>query len=67
MRLLRPGTLRRVAGAFGAVAVVLGLWLSVSFIPYPLFPHHLEAAGFSLCADHEIPESFKLRSRGRAA
>jgi hypothetical protein len=51
---------RWIARAFGAVAILLGLYLSVFLFPYPLFPHHVEAAGFSIYSDHEIPESFKL-------
>jgi hypothetical protein len=44
-----------------AVVVVLaGLYLSVFFFPYPLFPHHAEFAGFSIYSDHEIPADFEL-------
>ena len=44
-----------------AVLVVLSaLYLSVFFLPYPLFPHHLEHAGFSVYSDGEIPEGFAL-------
>ena len=44
-----------------AVAVVLfGLYLSVFFFPYPLFPHHAELAGFSVYSDREIPNDFEL-------
>jgi len=60
MRLLTQRTVRWIALAVGAVAVLLGLYLSVFFFPYPLFPHHMEAAGFSVYADHEIPGSFRL-------
>jgi hypothetical protein len=60
MRLPAGLIVRRVAWALGALAVVLGLYLSVFFFPYPVFPHHMKAAGFSVYSDHEIPESFKL-------
>jgi hypothetical protein len=44
-----------------AVLVVLSvLYLSVFFFPYPLFPHHLEHAGFSVYSDGEIPDDFEL-------
>jgi hypothetical protein len=46
--------------ALGAVALLLGLYLSAFFFPYPLFPHHMEASGFKVYSDHEIPENFKL-------
>ena len=43
------------------VAVVLfGLYLSVFFFPYPLFPHHTEHAGFSVYSDREISQDFEL-------
>ena len=41
------------------VAVGVALYLSVFLLPYPLFPHHIEHAGFSLYSDREIPEDFK--------
>ncbi len=44
----------------GAVLVLLALYLSVFFLPYPLFPHHTEHAGFSVYSDSEIPESFEI-------
>jgi hypothetical protein len=40
------------------VAVVVSLYLSVFFLPYPLFPHNTEHAGFSVYSDREIPEDF---------
>lgn len=56
-------TTRRVAKralwALGAVLVLTTLYLSVFFVPYPLFPHHLEHAGFSVYSDREIPPEFK--------
>ena len=30
------------------------------FLPYPLFPHHMEHAGFSVYSDGEISEDFEL-------
>lgn len=46
------------AWAFGAIAVLIGLYLSPFFFPYPMFRHHVQAAGFDVYADREIPESF---------
>jgi len=40
------------------VAVLVGLYLSVFFFPYPLFTHHAEFDGFSVYSDREIPEDF---------
>jgi hypothetical protein len=45
---------------FGGVAVLFALYLSVFFFPYPLFPHHVEHAGFSVYSDREVPDDFKL-------
>lgn len=45
--------------AICVVAVVVALYLSVFLIPYPLFPHDLESAGFSVCSDREILENFE--------
>jgi hypothetical protein len=42
----------------GVVVALVGLYLSVFFLPYPLFPHHAELAGFSVYSDREIPEGF---------
>ena len=42
------------------VVVLFGLYLSVFFFPYPLFPHHMEHAGFSVYSDGEISEDFRL-------
>jgi hypothetical protein len=57
-------TIRRVGKSFlwglGAVVVLFGLYLSIFFFPYPLFPHHAEYAGFSVYSDREIPEDFRL-------
>jgi hypothetical protein len=36
------------------------MYLSLFFLPYPLFPHHLEHAGFSVYSDREIPEKYEL-------
>ena len=44
----------------GAVVVLFALYLSVFFLPYPLFPHHMEHAGFSVSSDREISEDFEL-------
>jgi hypothetical protein len=60
VRLLTRRAGRWIARSLGAAAVLLGLYLSVFFFPYPLFRHHVEAAGFSVYSDREIPESFKL-------
>lgn len=52
-------TLRRLmkwgAWTLGAIVALLGLYLSVFFFPYPLFPHHAQFAGFSVHSDREIP------------
>lgn len=57
-------TIRRVGRWFlwglGAVVTLFGLYLSVFFFPYPLFPHQIEYAGFSVYSDREIPEDFNL-------
>jgi hypothetical protein len=45
---------------FAVVVALVGLYLSVLFFPYPLFPHHIEHAGFSVYSDREIPEEFEL-------
>lgn len=42
----------------GSAAALLGLYLSVFLLPYPLFPHHVRRSGFSVFSDREIPESF---------
>ena len=42
-----------------ALVVVVGLYLAVFFVPYPLFPHHLEHAGFSVYSDAELPAEFE--------
>ena len=42
------------------VVALFGLYLSVFFLPYPLFPHHAEYAGFSVHSDREIAEDFEL-------
>ena len=47
------------AVALAVVFLVFGLYLSVFFLPYPLFPHHLEHAGFSVYSDGKIPEDFE--------
>jgi len=56
IRRLAKWTLRGLA----AVVVLFGLYLSVFFFPYPLFPHHAEYAGFSVYSDREIPEDFRV-------
>jgi hypothetical protein len=56
--------IRRIAKwavwGLAALIVVFALHLSVFFLPYPLFPHHLESDGFSVYSDREIPEEFEL-------
>jgi hypothetical protein len=47
------------AVALAVVIVLAALYLSVFFFPYPLFPHHMEHAGFSVYSDGEIPEDFE--------
>jgi hypothetical protein len=42
------------------LVVIVGLYLSIFFFPYPLFRHHTEHAGFSVYSDREIPEGFEL-------
>ena len=44
----------------GAAVALVGLYLSVFFFPYPLFPNHAEFAGFSVYSDREIPGDFEL-------
>ena len=44
----------------GALVVIFGLYLSVFFLPYPLFLHHMEHAGFSVYSDRDIAEDFEL-------
>jgi hypothetical protein len=41
------------------VGALFGLYLSVFFFPYPLFPQHLEASGFDLYSDGEIPPDYE--------
>jgi hypothetical protein len=41
-----------------ALSIACSLYLSVFFFPYPLFPHHLEAHGFRVFSDGEIPADF---------
>ncbi len=43
----------------GATVVLVGMYLSVYFFPYPFFPHHIEHAGFSVYSDREIPKDFE--------
>jgi len=43
----------------GALIIVIGLYLSILFFPYPWFPHHFEHAGFSVYSDDEIPADFE--------
>ena len=45
--------------ALVAVLVLFGLYLSVFFLPYPMFPHHLNHAGFSVYSDREFPVEFE--------
>ena len=47
------------AWALGAIAVLVGLYLSPFFFPYPMFRHHVQTAGFDVYADREVPESFE--------
>ena len=60
---MRPSA-RRIAkwcsGALATIVVLLALDLSVLFLPHPLFPHHLEHAGFSAYSDRAIPKEFDL-------
>lgn len=64
-------TIRMVAKwfllALGMVVALVTLYLSVLFFPYPLFPNHIEHAGFSVYSDREIPEDFRriLEDAGR--
>ena len=48
------------AWALGAIAVLVGLYLSPFFFPYPMFRHHADAAGFSVYSDREIEEIFEI-------
>lgn len=57
-------TARKLGGwllrALAVVSVLVILYASVFFFPYPLFPHHAEFAGFSVYSDREIPGDFEL-------
>jgi len=60
---MRPSIRKLVkwcAWALGGAIVLLVLYLGVFFFPYPLFPHHVEAAGFSVYSDRQIPDDFAL-------
>lgn len=46
--------------ALALLVIVFGLYASPFFVPYPLFPHHAELAGFSVYSDGEIPGDFEL-------
>jgi hypothetical protein len=46
------------------VIALFALYLSVFFLPYPLFPHHTKHAGFSVYSDREIPKDFDLVLEG---
>jgi hypothetical protein len=46
--------------ALAVVVALFALYLSVFFLPYPLFPHHMEHAGFSVYSDGDIPGNFDL-------
>jgi hypothetical protein len=48
-----------VAVALAVFVALFGLYLSIFFLPYPLFPHHAEFAGFSIYSDREIPADFE--------
>lgn len=56
--------IRKIAKYFlwglALVIALFGLYLSLFFLPYPLFPHHLEHAGFSVSSDRELPADFVL-------
>jgi hypothetical protein len=56
-------TFRRVAkwGAWtlGVLAALVMAYLAIFFVPYPLFPHQLEAHGFRVYSDREIPAGFE--------
>jgi hypothetical protein len=41
------------------VIVVSAFYLSVVFLPYPLFPYHLEHAGFSVYSDRALCADFE--------
>jgi hypothetical protein len=55
---------RKVAKWFAGVAVgtlvLVGLYLSVFFAPYPLFRHHAELSGFRVYSDRQIGAEFEL-------
>ncbi len=51
---------KRTFWGLAVVVALSALYLSVFFLPYPLFPHHAELAGFSVYSDREIPSDFKL-------
>lgn len=55
LRKIAKWTLWVLAGGI----VLVSLYLSIFFLPYPLFPHHAEHAGFSVYSDREIPEDFE--------
>jgi hypothetical protein len=49
-----------VVVALAVIIVLFGLYLSVFFFPYPLFPYHADYVGFSVYSDREIPKDFNL-------
>ena len=50
---------KRVLLGLAVVVSLIGLYLSVFFLPYPLFPHHIEHEGFTVYSDREIAEDFR--------
>ena len=54
MKLTRRKLLVWLAAAVGTIIVLGGLYLAVFFLPYPLFPHHAEFAGFSVYSDQSL-------------
>ena len=60
MKITIRRTVKWILWGLATVSVAFGLYLSLFFFPYPLFPHHAEVARFSVWSDREIPDDFEL-------
>ncbi len=58
MKISIRGLLKWGLWGLGVAAVLVILYASVFFSPYPLFPNHAEFDGFSVYSDREIPDDF---------
>jgi hypothetical protein len=59
MTALSPKIAKWSARIAGGALVLLGLYLSVFFAPYPLFRHHAELSGFRVYSDRQIGAEFE--------